>query len=224
MDRRAWTRESLARTIDHALLAPQAGLAELQAACELAATWRVKSLCVKPCHVRPAARILAGTGVLVGATVSFPHGADGAAIKAAQARAAFQDGAGEVDMVVNLGALHDGDIDLVRGDIAAVVMAAEGEVVKVILECALLSDEQKVAACLAAEEAGANFVKTSTGFASRGATEHDVALLRRTVGSRLGVKASGGIRSLEDALRMLEAGANRLGTSSTDAILESLPE
>lgn len=212
----------LARKIDHSVLAAQAGHAELAEAAAVALRWGVASLCVKPCHVRPAAELLADGPVRVAAVVSFPHGADVSEVKAAQARAAVEAGAGELDMVLNIAALRDGDLSAVEADIRAVTAAAGRATVKVILECALLSDAEKLAACGAAERAGAGFVKTSTGFAAGGATADDVSLLRRSVSVGIGVKASGGIRTLNDALKMLAAGATRLGTSSTDAILREL--
>jgi deoxyribose-phosphate aldolase len=215
-------KADLAGMIDHSVLAPQAGLPELAAGCEIARRYAVKSLCVKPCHVRQAAAVLAGSGVLVAAVVSFPHGADVSAVKAAQARQAVADGAAELDMVINIAALREGDLDLVQEDIAAVVRAADGRCVKAILECAMLSDAQKIAGCLAAKRAGAAFVKTSTGFAASGATVDDIRLMRSTVGQEMGVKASGGIRSLGDAMAMVRAGANRLGTSATAAILDAM--
>ena len=215
------TREQLAKMIDHAVLAPQAGRAEVLAGCDVTMKYAVKCLCVKPCHNSLAAQTLAGSGVLVGAVVGFPHGADVTAIKAAQARAAVADGADELDMVLNIGALRDGDLDFLRLDIRAVVEAAQGRCVKVIFECALLDRAQKIAACQVAEQAGANFVKTSTGFAASGATIQDVQLMRQTVGPQMQVKASGGIRSLQDALAMIQAGATRLGTSATAGILDN---
>ena len=153
------SRSQLSRMIDHSVLSPQAGLADLEAGCQVARKYAVASLCVKPYYVRPAARRLAGSGVMVGATVGFPHGAHLPAVKAAEAAAAFADGADEVDMVINIGALRDGEIQLVREDIHAIVAVAGGHCVKVILECALLDDAQKRTACQAACQAGANFVK-----------------------------------------------------------------
>lgn len=218
----AYTRKELAKTIDHSVLSAQAGAAALRAGCELARRYDVKSVCVKPCHVRLAAEILAGSGVRVAATLSFPHGADVPAVKADQARAAIADGVDELDMVINIAMLRDGDVDGLRNEIADVVRVAEGRCVKVILECALLNDEQKLAGCRAAELAGAQFVKTSTGFAPSGATVEDIRLIRSALPETMHVKAAGGIRTAPDALAMIRAGADRLGTSATAAILDAL--
>jgi deoxyribose-phosphate aldolase len=214
-----WTPEEVARRVEHAVLAPEAGEADVAAACVLARASALRAVVAKPVHVALARRLLEGSGVRVVAVVGFPHGGSLAAIKAAEARAAIRDGADEVDMVIDLGALRDGRDDLIRDEIRAVVAAAGGHPVKVILEAALLSEAQKVRACQLAMEAGAAYVKTSTGFARGGATVDDVALLRRTVGRALGVKAAGGIRTWADAVALLEAGADLLGTSHTQAIL-----
>jgi len=216
------TRKKLAGMIDHAVLPPAARADDLNAACDLARRYGVKTLCVKPCDVLPAVEALADSPVAVSTVVGFPHGGHLAATKAAEAAAAVADGAMELDMVANLGALRDGDFDAVRADIAAVVHAADGRCVKVILECCLLDEAAKRLACRAARQAGAQFVKTSTGFAAAGATVEDVRLLRAAVGSDMGVKAAGGIRTLADALAMIDAGANRLGVSATAIILDAL--
>lgn len=217
------TRAQLAGMIDHAVLSIMAGRADVAAACALARQLKVASVCVKPCHVTQAAGLLEGSGVLVSTVVSFPHGADSTSLKAKLARAAIADGAGELDMVINIGALIEGDLEGVEKDIAAVVAAAQGRYVKVILECAMLTDPKKLVGCQLALDAGACFVKTSTGFAAGGATVEDVRLLRAAVGDRAGVKAAGGIRTLAQAQAMIAAGANRLGTSSTAEILAELP-
>lgn len=216
------SRKDLAGMIDHAVLSVTAGRSEVASACDLAGRVKAATVCVKPCHVALAAGLLRGSGVGISTVVSFPHGADVPAIKAEQARAAVAEGADELDMVINIAALREGDLALVRRDIAAVVAAVGGRCVKVILECALLTDEQKRAGCQAALAEGAWFLKTSTGFASGGATQSDVRLLRQTVGDRAGVKAAGGIRTLADAMAMIRAGANRLGTSATADILAEL--
>jgi deoxyribose-phosphate aldolase len=217
------TRSQLAEMIDHAVLAPAAALAELRTGCELAARLKLKSVCVKPCYVADAADLLARTRVEVGTVISFPHGADPSPIKADQARAAVDAGADELDMVINIAALIDGQEGYVRDEIAAVVAAAEGRVVKVILECALLSDPQKRLGCRLSEQAGARFVKTSTGFASGGATVEDVRLMRSAVGAGVEVKASGGVRSYADAVALYNAGATRIGASSSEAMLADAP-
>jgi len=211
----------LAGMIDHAILAPQATLADLRAGCELVKRLRIGCLCVRPCDVAGAAEALEA-GAAVGTVIGFPHGAAHSELKIAEAVRAVADGADELDMVLNVGRLRDGDVDYVGGEIAGVVGAAGGRIVKVILECCYLNREQMAVACEAAERAGAHFVKTSTGFGASGATAEEVRFLRRCVGDRLGVKAAGGIRTLADALRMIEAGATRIGTSSTEQILADL--
>jgi len=216
------TRESLAVRVDHAALKPELTRNELRAACELVARLRTASICVQPCNVAPAKAMLAGSGVMVGTVAGFPLGATTPRAKAAETRQAVLDGADEIDMVLNIGRLIDGDVGYVERDIAAVVAAADGRCVKVILECCCLTDEQKIAGCKAAVAAGAKFVKTSTGTASGGATVEDVRLLRNTVGSAAGVKAAGGIRTLADVEAMIAAGATRLGCSATEAILDEL--
>jgi deoxyribose-phosphate aldolase len=216
------TRLQLAGMIDHAVLGIAAGRAAVTAACELARQIKPASVCVKPCHMHLAVSLLAGSNVAVSTVISFPHGADTPAIKAQQAKAAVADGAAELDMVINIAALCEGDLEGVQRDIAAVVAAAQGRPVKAILECALLTDPQKLVACQLALQAGAAFVKTSTGFAASGATVADVRLLRAAAGDRAGVKASGGIRTLADALGLIAAGASRLGTSATREILSEM--
>jgi deoxyribose-phosphate aldolase len=216
------TRSQLAAMIDHAILRPEATLADLRAGCEAAARLRVASVCVRPCDVAEAARLLAGESVAIGTVVGFPHGASATAVKVAEVQRALADGAAELDMVLNIGRLRSGEIDLVRDEIAAVVAHAGGRCVKVIFECGYLTAGEIAAACRAAVEAKANFVKTSTGFGPRGASVEDVRLLRQCVGPSMGVKAAGGIDSLEKALAMVRAGATRLGASRTEAILNEL--
>lgn len=218
------TRATLAKMIDHALLKPEATPADLEAVCTLCARLDVASLCVRPCDVADAARLLGDSDVMVSSVAGFPHGALAPTVKAEDAAQAVANGAEEVDMVLNIGRLRGGQIGYVRDDIAGVVRASGEACVKVILECCYLDREQIVAACRAAVEAGARFVKTSTGFGTGGATVEDVALMRNTVGPDVGVKASGGIRSLADAKAMIDAGATRLGTSSTEGILSELPQ
>ncbi len=201
--------------IDHTLLKPEATEDDIKHLCEEAAKFRFASVCVNPTWVRAAACHLHGTGVPVCTVIGFPLGATLADVKAYEARRAIFDGAREVDMVINVGALKSGDDCAVENDIRAVASVAHESNVtcKVIIETALLTDDEKVRACLAAKNAGADFVKTSTGFSKGGATVADVALMRRTVGNELGVKASGGVKGLDDARKMVEAGATRIGAS-----------
>ncbi len=209
----------LAQLIDHTLLRPEAGEADIRRLCAEARACGFHSVCVNPVHAGLAVRELSGTTISVCAVVGFPFGATPSAIKAAEAEAALAEGARELDMVIDLGALKDGRFARVSADIAFVRRVARGALLKVILETGLLTDEEKSIACELAIGAGADFVKTSTGFIAGGATVADVRLLRRVVGPDFGVKASGGIRSRADALALIAAGANRLGTSSSLAIL-----
>jgi deoxyribose-phosphate aldolase len=204
-----------ASLIDHTLLKPEATDEDIKRLCDEAARYHFASVCVNPSWVKAAACNLRGSGVPVCTVIGFPLGATLPDVKAYEARRAIFDGAREVDMVLNIGALKSGDDCLVEHDIRSVVEVAHeaGVTCKVIIETALLTDEEKVRACLASKRAGADFVKTSTGFAKGGATVADVALMRRTVGSELGVKASGGVKGLEDARAMVEAGATRIGAS-----------
>ncbi len=212
----------LAATIDHAILKPELTRAQVDAELDIAREWGVFSVCVRPSDIAHAVDYLSGSTVAVGTVIGFPHGTTSTAAKVAEVRQAALDGAVEFDMVVNIGALRSGFNDLVREDIRAVVAAAEGKITKVILEVSLLDDEQIARGSRLTEEAGADFVKTSTGFAGGGATVETVTLMRATVGPRVQVKASGGVRSLEDALTMLDAGATRLGTSGSATILGEL--
>ena len=209
----------LASLIDHTLLRADATGAELRRHCAEAVQHGFCCVCVNPANVALAAHALEGSGVRTCSVVAFPLGATTPADKAAEAATAVRNGAGEVDMVINLGALRDGRRADVRDDIAAVRRACGGAVLKVIVEACLLSDEEKRTACLLAAEAGADFVKTSTGFSTGGATVADVALMRAAVGAALGVKASGGIRTLEAAQALVAAGASRLGASSGVALV-----
>lgn len=215
------TPEAMAKYIDHTNLKPQASRREILALCEEAKTMKTASVCVNPSYVKLVAQALAGSDVTACCVVGFPLGATTPNVKAFEAAEAVANGAREVDMVLNVGAAKSGDWALVERDIAAVVNAVDGAAkVKVILETCLLTDEEKVLACQAAKRVGADFVKTSTGFSTGGATVEDVRLMRRTVGPEMGVKASGGVRTYEDAVAMLEAGASRLGASSGKAIIE----
>ena len=210
----------LNRYIDHTLLKPAATRADIAKLCTEAKEYRFASVCVNSAHIAEVAAALAGTDVAPCCVVGFPLGAMETEAKAFEAARAAALGAKEIDMVMDIGAAKEGDFARVEADISAVVSAIQGRAkLKVILECCLLTDEEKTAACLAAKRAGADFVKTSTGFSTGGATEHDVALMRAAVGDDMGVKASGGIRTREDALRMIKAGANRIGASAGIAIV-----
>jgi deoxyribose-phosphate aldolase len=206
----------MARYIDHTLLKPEATAAEIDQLCREAAQYRFASVCINPTWVKRAAENLRGTSVPVCTVIGFPLGAGTSEIKAMEARRALRDGAREVDMVLNIGALKSGDHELVLKDIEKVVDAAHevGALCKVILETALLTDEEKVVASALAKKAKADFVKTSTGFGPGGATVYDVALMRETVGPEMGVKASGGVRTTDDAEDMIAAGATRIGASA----------
>ena len=212
---------SIAATIDHTLLKPDATLAEIDVLCGEALQHRFASVCVNGVHVRRCAEILAGSGVLVCAVVGFPLGAMASEAKAYEARRAIEDGACEVDMVLQVGLLKSGADAQVERDVAAVAETCRrgGARLKVILETALLTDDEKLRACRLAQRAGADFVKTSTGFAKGGATVEDVALMRRAVGPALGVKASGGVRDTASAQALLAAGATRIGASASVAIV-----
>lgn len=214
----------IAALIDHTLLKPQATGADIRRLCQEARRYGFATVCVNPYWVALAASELAGSPVRVAAVAGFPLGANTTAIKVAETEAVIAAGAREVDMVLNIGELCVGNLKAVAVDIAGVVTAAHarGAIVKVILETCLLSDDQKIAACTISKQAGADFVKTSTGFSTHGATVHDVTLMRRAVGPEMGVKASGGIRTLEDLEAMRAAGANRIGTSSGVQIVEAL--
>lgn len=213
------SREKLSTIIDHTLLSPEADRAAIKKLCSEAQAYSMGHVCVNPHYVAEARELLRGTGVGICSVVGFPLGATLSEVKALEARKVVDHGADEVDMVLNLGALRNGEDFLVREDIHGVV-SASGVTTKVILETALLSDEEKRRGCIAAMEAGAHFVKTSTGFARGGATLADVKLIKAVVGERLGVKASGGIRTYDAAKDFLEAGATRIGTSSGPAILD----
>ena len=209
------TARDWASLIDHTLLKPEASESDIKKLCSEAIQFGFASVCVNPTWVKKAAEFLRGSSVPVCTVIGFPLGATLPDVKAYEARRSIFNGAREVDMVINIGALKSGDDCAVEDDIRAVREAAHenGVLLKVIIETALLSDEEKVRACLASKNAGADFVKTSTGFAKGGATAADVNLMRRTVGSSLGVKASGGVKGIEDARAMFEAGATRIGAS-----------
>lgn len=207
-------KKTIASMIDHTLLKPEATPAQVEKLCAEAAEYHFASVCVNPVYIPLVARLLNGTGVKVCCVVGFPLGAIAPEQKAAEAASCAAMGAEELDMVIHIGAAKAGDWALVQRDIEGVVKAAAGRTVKVIIETCLLTDEEKVKACEAAKAAGAHFVKTSTGFSTGGATTHDIALMRKTVGPEMGVKASGGIRDYATAMAMIEAGANRIGASA----------
>ena len=210
----------LNRMIDHTILKPEATEAAVQKIIDEAKEYNFFSVCINPCWVAFASEQLADTDVAVCTVIGFPLGANTPEVKAYEAADAIKNGANEVDMVINIGALKSQQYDYVRQDIQGVVDAAKGKaLVKVIIETALLTDEEKVKACELAKEAGADFVKTSTGFSTGGAKVADIRLLRETVGPDMGVKASGGVHNAEEALAMIEAGATRIGASTGVAIV-----
>ena len=215
------TKKQLAKTIDHSLLRPELTEVEVVEGIELAKRYDVASVCVKPYQVKLAVILLADSDVEVGTVVGFPHGANATDIKVAEARQAIEDGAVELDMVLNIGELRSGNLDYVFKDIQAVVEAARDKaLVKVILENAYLTDDEKVAACKLCEDAGADFVKTSTGFAPGGATLEDLKLMRASVGPDVQIKAAGGVRSLDAALDVIAVGVTRFGATATAAIID----
>ncbi len=217
------TAYELARLLDHSVLKPEATERDVLAGANVVREWRIGYYCVQPTWVRAAVAALADADTQIVAVVGFPHGCERSATKAGAARLAVDEGARELDMVINIGALKGGDTALVEADIAAVVHAAGGKPVKVILETCLLSEAEKRLACRIVRDAGASFVKTSTGFhPSGGATADDIRLMRQEVGPKFGVKASGGIRTLADSRTMIDAGADRIGTSASAAILGAL--
>ena len=206
--------------IDHTILKPETTKAQILTLCEEAKQFNFASVCVNPTWVATCANELKGTDVKVCTVIGFPLGATFKEVKAYETKLAIEKGASEIDMVINVGAAKDQNWELVYEDIKAVVEAANGVLVKVIIETCLLTDEEKVKACEMAVKAGAHFVKTSTGFSTGGATAADVALMRQTVGESVGVKASGGVRTAEDMKVMVEAGANRIGTSGGVSLVQ----
>ena len=219
------TYEELAKTIDHSLLRPELTQADVVAGCVLANNYHVASICVKPCHVKLAKKLLLGSDVKVGTVVGFPHGNSTIATKVFEAQEAVAAGATEIDMVINIGEFRSGHADYLRNEVRAVVNAAHPRaLVKVILENAYLTHDEKVLGCQIVEEAGADFVKTSTGFAPTGATVEDIALMRATVGPQVQVKAAHGVRSLDQLLAMFDAGATRSGATATAAILDEFKQ
>ena len=219
-----WTKATMAKTIDHTLLKAIATEQSVRELCAEARKFGFATVCVNPVWVELCVRELSGTGIPVCTVIGFPLGANASEIKAAEAHLAAAQGAREIDMVINVGAAKAGDWKAVEEDIHGVVKASGDAAVKVIIETCYLSDAEKVKACEAAARAGARFVKTSTGFGTGGATVEDIKLMRKTVGDKLQIKASGGIRSYHDAILMLDAGADRLGASSSIAVISELTE
>ena len=212
--------EKLAKMIDHTVLKPETTQSKIKQLCDEAVIYDFAAVCINPVHAVYAAELLKDTSVKVCVVVGFPLGATTPEVKAFETKTVVSAGAHEVDMVMNIGAMRDENFDLVKRDIESVVSASGDAHVKVILETGFFKDDQKRKACLICKEAGADFVKTSTGFGPMGATPHDVLLMRETVGPSMGVKAAGGIRSFKDAMRLIDAGADRLGTSAGVAIVE----
>jgi deoxyribose-phosphate aldolase len=215
-----YTLKRVAKTIDHSTLGPAMTLDEVKAGCEVALKYDVASVCCKPCDVKFVAEILKGSDVLVGTVVGFPHGSSTTESKVFETKQAVADGAVEIDVVINIGHLKSGKTQEIQEEISAVVAAAAGNQVKVILENAYLTDAEKVTACKLIEAAGAHYVKTSTGFAPTGATLADVKLMRATCSPKVKVKSAGGVKSLDQLLEFLDAGIDRSGSSSTASILD----
>jgi deoxyribose-phosphate aldolase len=219
---RGYTLEQVAKTIDHSILKPDFTYADVEAGAELALKFNTASYCIRPMDVAVAAKALSGSTVNVCTVIGFPHGSTTSAVKAFETADAIKNGAVEIDMVINVSALLSGDYEFVESDIRAVVEVAHaaGASVKVIFETAFLNDELIVKACDLTERAGADYVKTSTGFASEGATLHNVKLMKATVGDRLKVKSSGGVRTLDQLIDYMDAGVTRSGCSATAQVLE----
>jgi deoxyribose-phosphate aldolase len=225
LDSKTITYEQLAKTIDHSLLRPELTEADVIAGCALADQYHVASVCVKPCHVKLAQRLLAKSDVAVGTVVGFPHGNSTIATKVFETQEAVAAGATEIDLVINIGEFRSGHAEYVQHEIRAVVNAAHPQaIVKVILENAYLTHDEKVLGCQLVEAAGADFVKTSTGFAPTGATVEDIALMRATVGPQVQVKAAHGVRTLDQLLAMIDAGATRSGATATATMLDEFKQ
>jgi deoxyribose-phosphate aldolase len=219
---RGYTLEQVAKTIDHSILKPDFSYADVAEGAELALKFNTASYCIRPMDVAAAAKALAGSTVNVCTVIGFPHGSTTSATKVFETNDAIANGAQEIDMVLNISALLSGDYEFVEQDIRGVVDAAhaKGASVKVIFETAFLNDDQIIKACALTEAAGADYVKTSTGFASAGATTHNVALMKKTVGDRLKVKSSGGVRTLDQLIDYMDLGVTRSGCSATAQVLE----
>jgi deoxyribose-phosphate aldolase len=219
-----YSKVKIAKTIDHSLLKPEMTRDEVRQGCEIAKKYDVASICCKPSDVAFCAEILKGTDVEVGTVVGFPHGSSTTDTKVFETKKAIADGATEIDMVLNIGQLKSGLYDAVKADIAAVVAAAGGKMVKVILENAYLTDEEKITACKLCEAAGAHYVKTSSGYAPTGATVADVKLMRAAVSPAVKVKSAGGVRTLDALIEMLDAGVERSGATTTSTMLDEYTE
>jgi len=219
-----YSKEKIAKTIDHSLLKPEMTRDEVRQGCEIAKKYDVASVCCKPSDVAFCAEILKGTDVEVGTVVGFPHGSSTTDTKVFETKNAIANGATEIDMVLNIGQLKSGLYDAVKADIAAVVAAAGGKMVKVILENAYLTDEEKITACKLCEAAGAHYVKTSSGYAPTGATVADVKLMRAAVSPAVKVKSAGGVRTLDALIEMLDAGVERSGATTTSTMLDEYTE
>jgi deoxyribose-phosphate aldolase len=214
-------KNELSKFIDHTVLKAETSEKAVEKVCNEAVEYKFASVCINPCNVKLASKLLEGSEVKVCTVIGFPLGANTSKVKAFETEDAIANGAHEVDMVINIGKLKDKDYDYIREDIKAVVNAAKGKALtKVIIETCLLTDEEKVKACELAKEAGADFVKTSTGFSTGGATPADIKLMRETVGPDMGVKASGGVRNIDDAEAVIKNGATRIGASSSIDIVE----
>jgi len=218
------TKRQLERMIDSTNLRPDAITEDIKKLCRDAKKYNFASVCVNPCFVSLAADLLISVEVKVCCAIGFPLGAATPESKVFEAKDAVRNGADEIDMVINIGALKDKKYEIVKKEIKDIVDVVGKVVVKVIIETCYLTDEEKIKACLIAKEAGAHFVKTSTGFGPKGATAEDVALMRKTVGPNMGIKASGGIRTIDDAVKMINAGANRIGTSRAVEIVEGIEQ
>lgn len=219
-DQARYSMKKIAKTIDHSLLKPEMTREEVRQGCEIAKKYDVASVCCKPSDVKFCAELLMGTAVEVGTVVGFPHGSSATETKVFETKLAVADGATEIDMVINVGALKSGNFDYVQADIAAVVQAAGGHTVKVILENAYLTDEEKVTVCKLVEAAGGNYVKTSTGYAPTGATLEDVRLMKASVSPEIKVKSAGGVRTLDVLMDFLDAGIERSGATTTATMLD----
>lgn len=215
-----YSKQKIAKTIDHSLLKPEMTRDEVRQGCEIAKKYDVASVCCKPSDVAFCAEILKGTDIEIGTVVGFPHGSSATATKVFETKAAIADGATEIDMVLNIGLLKSGLYEEVKSDIKAVVDAAGGKMVKVILENAYLTDDEKVTACKLCEAAGAHYVKTSSGYAPTGATVADVKLMRASVSPKVKVKSAGGVRTLDALIEMLDAGIERSGATTTSTMLD----
>lgn len=219
-----YSKERIAKTIDHSLLKPEMTREEVRRGCEIASKYSVASVCCKPSDVKFCAEILRDSDVEIGTVVGFPHGSSTTETKVFETKQALLDGATEIDMVLNIGKLKSGLFEEVKFDIASVVEAANGKMVKVILENAYLTNEEKVIACKLTEEAGAQYVKTSSGYAPSGATIDDVKLMKSSISSHMKVKSAGGVRTLDALIEMLDAGVERSGATTTSTMIEEYLE